>query len=69
MQALADYAGASVALGTRDRLDLIYVEHCRSKRGVMLRLGLGSRIRSPPPPWAARDRRASRPNATGSWAT
>jgi DNA-binding IclR family transcriptional regulator len=44
MQALADYAGASVALGTRDRLDLIYVEHCRSKRGVMLRLGLGSRI-------------------------
>jgi DNA-binding IclR family transcriptional regulator len=44
MQALADYAGASVALGTRDRLDLIYVEHCRSKRGVMLRLNLGSRI-------------------------
>jgi len=44
MQALADYAGASVALGTRDRLDLIYVEHCRSKRGVMLRLDLGSRI-------------------------
>jgi DNA-binding IclR family transcriptional regulator len=44
MQALADYAGASVALGTRDRLDLIYVEHCRSKRGVMLRLSLGSRI-------------------------
>jgi DNA-binding IclR family transcriptional regulator len=44
MQALADYAGASIALGTRDRLDLIYVEHCRSKRGVMLRLSLGSRI-------------------------
>jgi len=44
MQALADYADASVALGTRDRLDLIYVEHCRSRRGVMLRLGLGSRI-------------------------
>ena len=44
MQELADYAGASVALGTRDRLDLIYVEHCRSKRGMMLRLGLGSRI-------------------------
>jgi DNA-binding IclR family transcriptional regulator len=44
MQALADYAGASVSLGTRDRLDLIYVEHCRSKRGVMLRLNLGSRI-------------------------
>jgi DNA-binding IclR family transcriptional regulator len=44
MQALADYADASVALGTRDRLDLIYVAHCRSKHGVMLRLGLGSRI-------------------------
>jgi DNA-binding IclR family transcriptional regulator len=44
MQKLADYADASVALGTRDRLDLIYVEHCRSKQGMMLRLGLGSRI-------------------------
>src|SRR5579883_2392616 len=44
MQKLADYADASVALGTRDRLDLIYVEHCRSKHGMMLRLGLGSRI-------------------------
>jgi len=44
MQTLADYADASVALGTRDRLDLIYVEHCRSRHGVMLRLGLGSRI-------------------------
>jgi DNA-binding IclR family transcriptional regulator len=44
MQQLADYADASVALGTRDRLDLIYVEHCRGKHGMMLRLGLGSRI-------------------------
>ena len=44
MQELADYADASVALGTRDRLDLIYVENCRSKHGVMLRLGPGSRI-------------------------
>jgi DNA-binding IclR family transcriptional regulator len=44
MQAIADYADASVALGTRDRLDIIYVEHCRSRHGVMLRLGLGSRI-------------------------
>jgi DNA-binding IclR family transcriptional regulator len=44
MQELADYADASVALGTRDRLDLIYVEHCRSKHGAMLRLGPGSRI-------------------------
>ena len=44
MQKLADYADASIALGTRDRLDLIYVEHCRGKHGMMLRLGLGSRI-------------------------
>jgi len=44
MQQLADWSDASVALGTRDRLDLIYVEQCRSRHGVMLRLGLGSRI-------------------------
>jgi DNA-binding IclR family transcriptional regulator len=44
MQDFANYADAAVALGTRDRLDMIYIEHCRSKHGVMLRLGLGSRI-------------------------
>ena len=44
MQALADYAGASVALGSRDRLNLLYVEHCRAKPAVMLRLDVGSRI-------------------------
>ena len=44
MQEFADYADAAVALGTRDRLDMIYIEHCSSKHGVMLRLGLGSRI-------------------------
>jgi DNA-binding IclR family transcriptional regulator len=44
MQALADYSGASVALGSRDRLSLLYVEHCRAKSAVMLRLDLGSRI-------------------------
>jgi DNA-binding IclR family transcriptional regulator len=44
MQELADTTGGSVALGTRDRLDLIYVEHCRSRHGIMLRLGLGARI-------------------------
>jgi len=44
MQALADYADASVALGTRDRLDLIYVELARSKHGAMLRLMQGSRL-------------------------
>jgi len=44
MQELADYASAVVALGTRDRLDLIYLELARSKRGAMLRLIQGSRL-------------------------
>jgi DNA-binding IclR family transcriptional regulator len=44
MQELANYAGASIALGTRDRLNVIYVEHCRSPASVLLRLDLGSRI-------------------------
>jgi DNA-binding IclR family transcriptional regulator len=44
MQALANYSGASVALGSRDRLSLLYVEHCRAKSAVMLRLDLGSSI-------------------------
>jgi DNA-binding IclR family transcriptional regulator len=44
MQELADYASASVALGSRDRLNLIYIEHCRGRDGVMLRLDLGSRV-------------------------
>ena len=34
----------SVALGTRDRLDLIYLELARSKHGAMLRLMQGSRL-------------------------
>ena len=44
MQALANYSGGSVALGSRDRLNLLYVEHCRAKSAVMLRLDVGSRI-------------------------
>lgn len=44
MQELANYAGASVALGSRDRLSLIYVEHCRSDASTLLRLDLGARI-------------------------
>lgn len=44
MLALANQTGASVALGTRDRLSAIYVEFCRGKSATMLRLGLGSRI-------------------------
>ena len=44
MQELADYAEGVVALGTRDRLDLIYLELARSKNGAMLRLAQGSRL-------------------------
>jgi DNA-binding IclR family transcriptional regulator len=44
MQALADHADASVALGSRDRLSLVYVEACRSPSSLMLRLDLGARI-------------------------
>jgi DNA-binding IclR family transcriptional regulator len=44
MQQLAEYAGASVSLGGRDRLEMIYIEHCRPASAVTLRLDLGSRI-------------------------
>ena len=40
MAELAEYAQASVSLGTRDRL----IETCRSSANVTLRLGVGSRI-------------------------
>lgn len=41
---VANLTGASVALGTRDRFDAIYVEFCRGKTASMLRLAMGSRI-------------------------
>ena len=44
MQALANYTGASVALGTRDRLNAIYIEFCRGKSSIMARLNVGARI-------------------------
>lgn len=44
MQELADYSHASVALGSRDRLSLVYIENCRSESGVTLRLDVGARI-------------------------
>jgi len=44
MQELADYAGASVSLGSRDRLNMVYIEHCRPDTPITLRLDLGSRI-------------------------
>lgn len=44
MQELADYAGLSVALGSRDRLSLIYIEYCRGDPSLRFRLDLGSRL-------------------------
>lgn len=44
MQALADLTGVSVALGSRDRLNLIYVEYCHPASAVTLRLDVGARI-------------------------
>jgi DNA-binding IclR family transcriptional regulator len=44
MQELADYANVPVALGSRDRLNVVYIEQCRSPALVTLRLDIGSRI-------------------------
>jgi DNA-binding IclR family transcriptional regulator len=44
MEALAEHAQASVSLGTRDRLSMVYIETCRSSANVTLRLDVGSRI-------------------------
>lgn len=44
MEELAEHAQASVSLGARDRLSMVYVETCRSSANVTLRLDVGSRI-------------------------
>lgn len=44
MQAIADHAGASVALGAPDKRRMIYVEHCYEATALMVRLDIGSRI-------------------------
>ncbi len=44
MQELADFSGAMVSLGTRDRFSIIYVENCRSSAALTLSLDVGSRI-------------------------
>ena len=44
MQELANDANASVALGTRDRLSMVYVECCKGPGTVTLRLDVGSRV-------------------------
>ncbi|WP_210191696.1 MULTISPECIES: IclR family transcriptional regulator [Rhodomicrobium] len=44
MQAMADEAKASVALGGPDRLSMVYISHLRSSSRVGVRLEVGSRI-------------------------
>ena len=44
METLAEYADLPVALGTRDRLSMIYAEACRSRKTVSLRYDVGTRI-------------------------
>lgn len=45
MQELADSAGASVAMGTRDRLQMVYIESCRSTTSsFVMNLDVGSRL-------------------------
>jgi len=44
LQAFADYGNLPVALGSQDRLSMIYVETCRGKDTMTLRLDIGTRI-------------------------
>ncbi|MBB4285191.1 IclR family transcriptional regulator [Roseospira goensis] len=44
MQQLANHANASVALASRDRLSMIYVDECSSSALTTLRLDIGSRV-------------------------
>ena len=44
MQELANFSNATVSLGVRDKLAVIYVEHCRSAAALTLTLDVGSRM-------------------------
>ncbi|WP_247597021.1 IclR family transcriptional regulator [Hydrogenophaga sp. PAMC20947] len=44
MMELAEFSGASVSLGVRDKLSMIYVENCRSTAALTLTLDVGSRM-------------------------
>ena len=44
MQELASFCNATVSLGVRDKLSMIYVENCRSAAALALTLDVGSRI-------------------------
>jgi DNA-binding IclR family transcriptional regulator len=45
MQELANYTGVAVALATRDRLTMVYVEHCRGDSPVLIALDAGSHVK------------------------
>lgn len=45
MQEMADWSGVAVALGTRDRLSMVYVECCRGDSAITLNLDVGSHIK------------------------
>jgi DNA-binding IclR family transcriptional regulator len=47
MQELAAFSGASVSLGARDGLWMIYVEHCRGPSALTLAMDVGARIPLP----------------------
>lgn len=44
MQELATFSGASVSLGARDRLSMIYIEHCRGPSALTLSMDVGARL-------------------------
>ncbi|MDH3233370.1 MAG: IclR family transcriptional regulator, partial [Alphaproteobacteria bacterium] len=44
MQELCEHSGASVALGTRDRLEMVYFENILGKSATALRLDVGARL-------------------------
>ncbi|MBK8768603.1 MAG: IclR family transcriptional regulator [Burkholderiaceae bacterium] len=43
MQELSAFSGASVSLGVRDRLSVIYIEHCRAQAALAVSSNVGSR--------------------------
>ncbi|HEY5762893.1 MAG TPA: IclR family transcriptional regulator [Rhodocyclaceae bacterium] len=44
MQEFADATGALVSLATRERLAMIYIESCRSRSSMTLRVGVGTQL-------------------------
>ncbi|MDO8608707.1 MAG: IclR family transcriptional regulator [Phaeospirillum sp.] len=44
MQDLADYSNMAVSLGSHDGASMIYIESCRGKGALTIRLSVGSRI-------------------------